>query len=172
MKVKHDEENFDEAEAQAYRSWTPTTIPSDIASLFSSPSLTSITPSSPPFDRLLAALAHFATKNGVLPLSPTLPDMKADTVNYIKLQNLYKQRAEEEKAEFRGYVQGEVDGALLDSFVKNAHALKVLKGKMFGAFDGDREGICLYPGLFLVRSCFADWYPSQQMRWQPLQSQR
>lgn len=141
MKVKPDEENFEEAEAQAYRSWTPTTIPSDITSLLSSLSLSSVTPSSPPFERLLAALSRFAIKNGVLPLSATLPDMKADTANYIKLQNMYKQRAEEEKAEFRGYVQGEVNGALLDSFVKNAHALKVLKGKRFGVFDGDKEGI-------------------------------
>lgn len=141
MKVKLDEENFDEAEAQAYRAWSATTVPSDITPLFSDPSLTSISASSPPFDRLLAALARFAQTHGVLPLTSTLPDMKADTTHYIKLQNLYKKRSEEEKAEFRKLVVGDIDNALVDSFVKNAHALKVLKGKQLGTFDEDKDAI-------------------------------
>lgn len=36
MKKKPDEENFDEALAQAYRTWAPTTLPSSLTSLFDS----------------------------------------------------------------------------------------------------------------------------------------
>ena len=36
MKKKPDEENFDEALAQAYRSWTATTLPSSLTTLFDS----------------------------------------------------------------------------------------------------------------------------------------
>lgn len=36
MKKKPDEENFDEALAQAYRTWAPTTLPSSLTSLFAS----------------------------------------------------------------------------------------------------------------------------------------
>jgi hypothetical protein len=77
----------------------------------------------------------------VLPLTSTLPDMKADTTNYIHLQNLYKRQAEAEKAEFKNLVVGDMDDAMVDSFVKNAHAIRVLKGRKLGAFDEDAQAI-------------------------------
>jgi NEDD8-activating enzyme E1 regulatory subunit len=72
--------------------------------------------------------------------------MRSNTANYIHLQKLYKARAEEEKAIFkdilskggRGAGVGDED---IDSFVKNCHALRVLKGKKWGAFDTDREAL-------------------------------
>jgi hypothetical protein len=39
MKRKIDEENFEEAGAQAYRSWTETKVPSEVAELFDDPKL-------------------------------------------------------------------------------------------------------------------------------------
>jgi amyloid beta precursor protein binding protein 1 len=39
MKRKIDEENFEEAEAQAYRSWTETKVPGEAAELFDDPKL-------------------------------------------------------------------------------------------------------------------------------------
>jgi len=138
MKVKFDEENFDEAESQAYRCWTDTTVPSDIASLFQDPTLSSLTPASLPFFHLLSALHQFTLQPPhTLPLTSTLPDMKADTNSYIHLQNLYKTRAEEEKAVFKSFLTVPLDDALVDTFVKNAHGLKLLRGKKWGALDDD-----------------------------------
>lgn len=138
MKIKFDEENFDEAESQAYRCWTETTVPSEIASLFQDPALSSLSPSSPPFFHLLAALQKFTLEPPhTLPLTSTLPDMKANTTSYIHLQKLYKARAEEEKARFKSFLTAPVDDSIVDTFVKNAHGLKVLRGKKWGALDAD-----------------------------------
>ncbi|KAJ6595844.1 hypothetical protein DFH09DRAFT_1024735 [Mycena vulgaris] len=138
MKIKFDEENFDEAEAQAYRCWTETRVPSDIAALFQDPQLSALTPTSPPFFHLLDALRQFTLEPPhTLPLSSTLPDMKANTTSYIHLQKLYKTRAEEEKASFKAFLGVPLDDALIDSFVKNAHGLKVLRGKKWETLDAD-----------------------------------
>lgn len=144
MKKKHDEENFDEAEAQAYRAWTETTVPSEISSLFQDPALSSLSPSSPPFFHLLSALHKFTLQPPhTLPLTSTLPDMRSDTKNYIHLQTLYKRRAEEEKKVFESFISKDVqiDEELVDSFVKNAHAILVMRGKRWGEFDEDSAAL-------------------------------
>ena len=148
MKKKIDEENFDEAVAQAYRAWTPTVVPSGIAALFSDPALQhSRSPSSPNaaiFFHLLDALHRFTQQAPyTLPLSSTLPDMKSDTNNYIYLQTLYKRQAEHEKTVMKSLIGKEfsVDDETIDAFVKNAHGLRLLRGKPFGAFDLDREAL-------------------------------
>jgi hypothetical protein len=43
---------------------------------------------------------------------------------------------------------GEAD-AIVDAFVKNAHALQVLEGRKYGAFDQDLGIVGLYIYLFL-----------------------
>jgi NEDD8-activating enzyme E1 regulatory subunit len=141
MRVKPDEENVDEAYKSAFRAYPFTQIPFEIKDLLSSSHLSSVGPESPIFDRLLAALKVFVDKKGVLPLSAALPDMHSDTENYIKLQRIYKDRANEEKAEFKGYIKGTVDDVLVDAFVKNAHALRVLEGQKFGALDGNKDAV-------------------------------
>lgn len=76
--------------------------------------------------------------------------MKSDTKSYIHLQNLYKMQADEDKARFADLLRGieagwagggaeSMDGVerssaaeamtMIDDFVKNAHGLKVLRGK-------------------------------------------
>lgn len=67
--------------------------------------------------------------------------MKSDTHNYIHLQRLYKTRAEEEKQTFKSYLRVPVDDGIVDSFVKNAHALVVLRGKPWGTFDQDKAAL-------------------------------
>lgn len=151
MKIKSDEENFDEAESQAYRCWTETNVPSDIASLFQDPQLKALTPDSPPFFHLLAALQQFtAQPPHTLPLSSTLPDMKASTTSYIHLQKLYKAQAEEEKSRFKSFLQVPIDDSIVDSFVKNAHGIKVLRGKKWGTLDSDPSAL---GEIFLLALC-------------------
>ena len=150
MRKKADEENFEEAEAQAYRVWTTTNVPSDTQSLLSLPSLSSLTPASPPFYHLLAALKEFVESqdHGCLPLTSTLPDMKAATEPYIHLQTLYKRQAEEEKAIFKNLIKVPIDDEVVDAFVKNAHALRLLQGDKFGAIDNEPKAL----GLFTISS--------------------
>lgn len=150
MKVKVDEENFDEAESQAYRCWTETSVPSDIATLFQNPHLSSLSLDSPPFFHLLEALRKFTLEPPhTLPLTSTLPDMKANTDGYIHLQKLYKARAEEEKARFKSYLTVPMDDAMIDLFVKNAHALRILAGKKWGALDADQTQLGWSQYLYL-----------------------
>ncbi|KAK7062777.1 hypothetical protein VNI00_000266 [Paramarasmius palmivorus] len=136
MKKKIDEENFDEAEAQAYRSWTDSNVPSEVAALLKDPRLDALTPDSPTFFHLLYALKKFVEEQGVFPLTSTLPDMKANTSSYIELQKLYKARAEEEKAQFKKYLQVSVADDVVDLFVKNVHGIKLLKGRKWADFLG------------------------------------
>jgi len=154
MKIKFDEENFDEAESQAYRCWTETTVPSEIASLFQDPNLSCLSHTSPPFFHLLSALHQFTLQPPhTLPLSSTLPDMKANTTSYIHLQKLYKTRAEEEKALFKSFLEVPMDDATIDTFVKNAHGLKILRGKKWGMLDADPAAL----GAFILK--FIACYP-------------
>jgi len=145
MKKKIDEENFDEAEAQAYRCWTPTVVPSETTSLFQDSKLQTLNAQSPVFFHLLAALKTFTEESdtNTLPLTSTLPDMKASTTDYIHLQKLYKIRAEEEKAQFKSYLSVSVDDGLVDLFVKNAHGLKLMRGKKWGELDQDTNALSI-----------------------------
>ncbi|KAI0759401.1 hypothetical protein BD413DRAFT_274780 [Trametes elegans] len=156
LKIKLDEENFDEAEAQAWRVWSEPLIPSDVQALFSLPPLPSTSGSSAPqrhttFHALLDTLSEYVkdpSGPGTLPISATLPDMKSDTESYVRLQNLYREAAEAEKDKFKALFKQKhpqlaetADPEEVDTFVKNSHHLRVLRGKQFGAFDKDREAI-------------------------------
>lgn len=140
MRKKFDAENFEEAESQAYRAWTPSKVPSDIHALFSDPQVTNVTPTSAPFYHLVHALSRFVEEqpSKTLPLTSTLPDMKSSTDAYIQLQNMYKQRAEEEKEILKGYLKVPVDADMVDAFVKNSHALKLLRGKRYGQAEENK----------------------------------
>ncbi|CAE6413915.1 unnamed protein product [Rhizoctonia solani] len=161
MKVKVDEENFDEAVAQAYRAWTLTGVPRDIQALFADEKCTGYLNAAgnggvgtSQFWALLRALHLFTAARGYLPLAASIPDMKADTKQYIGLQAMYKRQADAERKEYIGLLRevvaqtgqrhvegdGEVPGISDDAiveFVKNAHGLKVLRGQEWGALRPD-----------------------------------
>lgn len=90
---------------------------------------------------LLRALKAFTDKTGLLPLSASLPDMKASTEQYVHLQGLYKQQAEADKTLFVQGLQSDVLKDVVDTFVKNAHGLKILRGKPWGAFNSNAEAL-------------------------------
>ena len=165
MKMKIDEENFDEASAQAFRV-APQPIPSGILELFNDPVINSpggLTMHSKPFFHLLAALKEYVMSQEegkrALPLSANLPDFHSDTNSYVETQTLYKTRAREERDLFKNVLVKRVkalasnsaavdEGALLqsvgitegliDDFVKNSHGLKVLRSTAYGAIDLDK----------------------------------
>jgi NEDD8-activating enzyme E1 regulatory subunit len=165
MKMKIDEENFDEASAQAFRV-APQPIPTGIRKLFDDPALNppgGLNRDSKPFFHLLAALKEYVLSQEegrqTLPLSANLPDIKSDTKSYVEVQTMYKERAREERDMYKVVLlkqlrsisaQGATssDQALLESFnisegtiddfVKNSHGLTVLRSTVYGALDKDR----------------------------------
>lgn len=165
MKMKIDEENFDEASAQAFRV-APQPIPTGIKKLFDDPALGGLNCDSKPFFLLLAALKEYVLSQEegkqTLPLSANLPDIKSDTKSYVEVQTMYKERAREEREMYKVVLLKQLraisdqganlsDQALLESFnisegtiddfVKNAHGLAVLRSTAYGALD--KEGTLL-----------------------------
>jgi amyloid beta precursor protein binding protein 1 len=173
MQVKSDEENFEEAVAQAYRVWTSTGVPGDIQALFADTKCTgypnaTVGSGSSQFWALLRALHLFTAARGYLPLSASVPDMKADTKNYIELQGMYKRQADAERKEFVGLLRevvaqsgqrhvegdGEVPGVSDDAvleFVKNAHGLKVIRGQEWGPSRPEAIGESFRSRCLLIR---------------------
>lgn len=94
-----DEENFDEAVAAVLKSLNPPTPSSTVRDIISSPEAKNLTPTSPPFWYIANAINQFYTTHGELPLPGSVPDMKAQSKDYITLQNIYKTKAREDCAE-------------------------------------------------------------------------
>ncbi|KAJ7594896.1 hypothetical protein C8J56DRAFT_927884 [Mycena floridula] len=167
-----DEENFDEAEAQAYRCWGVTGVPSEVKELLDDPAVLAtsekMSPDTATFVHLLSALRAFTQlPPHVLPLSSTLPDMKANTESYVQLQRIYKEGAERDKAVFKGLLEKEtsdIDSTTIESFVKNCHAVKMMKGKRWGvgepvdlagALESNPKTAATHLGLAALRTLMA-----------------
>ena len=77
------------------------------------------------------AVKEFYENHGCLPVAGGLPDMKAQSDVYIKLQNIYKAKAREDAAEVLASVRraqggGAIDPAEVDLFCKNAAFVKLI----------------------------------------------
>ncbi|KAI0029905.1 hypothetical protein K488DRAFT_55368 [Vararia minispora EC-137] len=173
MKRKPDEENFDEALAQAYRAWTPTAVPSDLIKLFAAlPD--PLSSSAPPFSHLLLALKKFTEQHdGHLPVAGKVPDMKADTKQYVALQRLYRAQAAADAVAYRALLDPAacVPDDVVDLFLKNAHAVRRLQGAQWGTLDRDptklAESLDMFPketATHLALAALAAW---QTMHPQP-----
>ncbi|QPG77145.1 hypothetical protein FOA43_004549 [Brettanomyces nanus] len=79
---------------------------------------------------LVKALKIFYNNHGVLPLSGVLPDMESDTVNYMALTKLYREKFNDDKKELRGYIEDKemFTDSELSTFVKNCRYMQVLRG--------------------------------------------
>jgi amyloid beta precursor protein binding protein 1 len=158
MKVKIDEENFDEAVALAYRVTPGPTVPRAVSALFDDPKLReplALTDGTPPFFHLLAALREYvAQEPRALPVSATLPDMHTDTKSYVELQTLYKAQARQERDAFARVLEtrgrpSTIDEGMIDDFVKNAHGLKICRSEVYGALDHDPARLSEWAVFFL-----------------------
>lgn len=145
------EENYDEAVAAVLKTIAPPTLSSSVKEVFD------YTPSevSSSRYRLLRGLAKktfflmkveanssfwiitdavkkFYAQNKVLPLPGSIPDMKAQSEVYIRLQNVYKAKARKDVAEVERLVkfhpQGcEVDVQEIEAYCKNAAFVKLIR---------------------------------------------
>ena len=89
----------------------------------------------PNFWLIAKAIQIFYLENHVLPLPGTLPDMKAKSADYVKLQNIYKAKARRDVADVTGDVRQlekdihrRVPDAEIEAFCKNASHVKVVHG--------------------------------------------
>ncbi|KAG0332286.1 NEDD8-activating enzyme E1 regulatory subunit [Podila horticola] len=98
-----DDENFDEAFNSALRACNPTVVPNNINELFQDPKCEALTAQSTHFWIIARAVRDFVEdkerSGGFLPLSGTIPDMKAQTDSYVTLQNIYKTKAKQDVQE-------------------------------------------------------------------------
>ncbi|GAA5874111.1 hypothetical protein JCM1840_000354 [Sporobolomyces johnsonii] len=143
QKMQSDEENFDEAVTLFRRAGTRTGIPADIQKLFDDPACENVSASSSNFWLLLHAVRSFTTHpsnpSALLPLSGALPDMKADSKNYVSLQTLYRAKAREDLEVVQtllgalldrlGIERSRVSEGEVETFVKHSAWLKVVRGR-------------------------------------------
>ncbi|BGP19641.1 hypothetical protein JCM10213_000099 [Rhodosporidiobolus nylandii] len=143
QKRQSDEENFDEAVTLFRRAGTKANVPPEVEALFKDGECENVSAASSNFWLLLHSLRSFvrspSNPSGLLPLSGALPDMKAHSSTYVALQNLYKQKAREDRDEVRrllnelcgrlGVEKGRISDEELESFVKHAAWVRVVRGR-------------------------------------------
>ena len=133
------EENFDEATAAVLKSLNPPSIPSGLREIFQETNWETLTRESSSFWWITCAINDFQkAHNGLLPLPGTLPDMKAQSADYIQLQTLYKQKAIADIAEVTAKIKShkpphDIPSTEIAEFCKNAAHVKLIRGRKFCA---------------------------------------
>ena len=140
-----DEENFDEALALVIKLAKRSVVPDSIAALFADPACENVTAKSSPFWLLLRALRSFVNDDQsnnpqhLLPLTGTLPDMKATSKGYLNLQTLYRTKAQQDLMAVTTHLHALLTSLSLDTalippdevatFVKHAGFLEIIRGR-------------------------------------------
>ncbi|EFZ01485.2 ThiF family protein [Metarhizium robertsii] len=128
------EENFEEAVAAVMKHVTPFSLPSSLKQIFDYSNSTEIS-SSDSFWIIAKAVEQFYEKHHQLPLSGGIPDMKAESAVYIKLQSLYKAKARQDASEVMSTVRTLEGGigvaqAEVELFCKNAKFIKLVQSSV------------------------------------------
>ncbi|KAK0120591.1 hypothetical protein ONS96_010795 [Cadophora gregata f. sp. sojae] len=125
------EENFEEAVAAVLKTVSAPTLSSAVREVFDhKPNELESTSS---FWIIADAIKQFHQKHNQLPLPGSVPDMKAQSTVYVKLQGIYKSKARQDVAEVletvRAHPRGKnVDATEVESFCKNAAFIKLIHG--------------------------------------------
>ncbi|KAL8761866.1 MAG: hypothetical protein Q9194_007639 [Teloschistes cf. exilis] len=132
------EENFDEAAAAVLKSLNTPSLPSGLAEIFAE--ATHRKPQTDPanFWLVAAAISKFHADSGALPLPGALPDMKAQSHDYIQLQNIYKTKARRDIEEITKRIRAmemvlqrgsPVENKEIEAFCKGAAFVRLIRGK-------------------------------------------
>ncbi|XP_060767074.1 NEDD8-activating enzyme E1 regulatory subunit isoform X1 [Neoarius graeffei] len=133
-----EEENFDEAIKNVNTALNPTKLCSSVEEIFSSEQCENITSQTPAFWVMARGVRDFVQNegNGKLPLRGTIPDMISDSDKFIKLQNVYREKAMQDAAVVAKHIESHLQavGKPAESiseqdiklFCKNAAFLRVL----------------------------------------------
>ncbi|CAI7653997.1 unnamed protein product [Penicillium crustosum] len=133
------EENFDEAVAAVLKTVSPFSLRSSIREIFEMDQCQQLSASSQDFWVIASAIKTFHASHGVLPLPGSLPDMKAQSADYVSLQNIYKAKARQDVEEVTATVR-QLESQLgrqtpvipdrdIEVFCKNAAHIKVVLGR-------------------------------------------
>lgn len=139
------EENFDEAAGAVLKSLNPFTLRSTLHEIFEMPECKNLKPESADFWIIASAINAFYQKHQVLPLPGSLPDMKAQSADYVALQSLYKSKAQKDVHEVTELVR-QIESQLgsrpapipekeIEVFCKNAAHIKVVRGRDIPQLD-------------------------------------
>ena len=130
------EENYDEACAAVLKSIGPPPVGSGCKDMMSMASCIEVSQDSANFWIIANAIKAFYDSHGVLPLPGALPDMKATSADYIKLQTIYKAKARADVAEVTEIVRRSealpsekgsvIPDSEIEAFCKNASHVRVL----------------------------------------------
>jgi amyloid beta precursor protein binding protein 1 len=132
-----DEENFAEATAAIIKSLNPPTAPQSLLAVLDAPEARSPQPDSSSFWFIASAVHTFYKIHNQLPLPGALPDMKAKSSDYIRLQNIYKAKARKDAAEVLQTVRSleisigrktPIDDKEVEAFCKGAAHIKLVRG--------------------------------------------
>uniref|UniRef100_A0A4W3JVY0 NEDD8-activating enzyme E1 regulatory subunit n=1 Tax=Callorhinchus milii TaxID=7868 RepID=A0A4W3JVY0_CALMI len=126
--VPEDEENFMEAIKNVNTALNPTKIPSDVQELFKDERCCHITAQSSMFWILTRSVKQFVENEGkgTLPVRGTIPDMIADSARFIKLQNVYREKAKQDAGTVIKYA-----AALLESIGRSPEAVSEKDVRLF-----------------------------------------
>ncbi|KAL4923923.1 NEDD8-activating enzyme E1 regulatory subunit [Aspergillus undulatus] len=132
------EENYDEAVAAVLKSLNPFTLRSSVRDIFELEECKQLTSGSADFWLIASAVRQFYEAHQVLPLPGSLPDMKAQTADYVSLQNIYKSKARQDIAEITETIRrtesqlgrtAQVPEKDIEIFCKNASHIQVIRGR-------------------------------------------
>ncbi|KAL8832797.1 MAG: hypothetical protein Q9170_004742 [Blastenia crenularia] len=132
------EENFDEAAAAVLKSLNEPSLPSGLRAIFDELDDILIVQDSPNFWLIAKAIRQFYSEHNALPLPGALPDMKAQSKDYIQLQNIYKSKARQDVQEVIENIRSmeksqarksPIDSKEIEAFCKGAAFVKLIKGR-------------------------------------------
>lgn len=132
------EENFDEAAAAVLKSLNPPSISGDLREIFDARDCIHLKPGAANFWIIANAICDFHALHGVLPLPGALPDMKAQSSDYIKLQNIYKTKARSDVTQITQTVRiserelgtkSPIEDKEIEAFCKGAQFVKLIHGR-------------------------------------------
>lgn len=137
-----DEENFGEAAAAVLKSLNPAKPSSSVLETINAPEarIENLTASSESFWFIANAIHQFYLQHDELPLPGAVPDMKAKSADYIRLQNIYKTRARQDVHEVFTTVRDLEKGVgrspnhavtttEVEAFCKGAAHVKLVRGR-------------------------------------------
>ncbi|KAL5341179.1 hypothetical protein BJX70DRAFT_76738 [Aspergillus crustosus] len=142
------EENYDEAVAAVLKALNPFNLRSSTRDIFQLEESRNLTTDSADFWIIAAAVHEFYEVHQVLPLPGSLPDMKAQSADYVSLQNIYKTKARKDVAEVIDFIRriesqlgrlSQVPDKDIEIFCKNASHIQVVRGRDIPQVEGDAQ---------------------------------
>lgn len=147
------EENFDEAVVAVLKTVAPFSLRSTLREIFEMPQCKQLAAESADFWIIAHAIGIFYTNHGILPLPGSLPDMKAQSADYVSLQNIYKAKARQDMDEVTATVRHlesqlnrpapSIPEREIEVFCKNAAHIKVVRGRPIPHISSDSDSATL-----------------------------